>query len=621
MENSPFLENMVLLGTPQEVAADCKLLRKDENSCRALGLACRFRGLEYVKALVENGANFRYIRPEGQGGYFSIYYWLAPLEMNQTLRSAYFINSDPCFSSVIQLTNVKGAAVKTLKALPIEERAKIVKYLCENSERVQLDPGELLFYSIMSNSKKITAVLKEYGAKFSEKRTTMLTESGRSFEWQEFCNMADNIGDDEYLEIMRNIIAEIDGKKLHYTESIYWGNYNAYRNQFRLYKPEIFRFILENFDQKKMNKTQLMKGAIAENSVECLSLCAENGWLKMPRKRDEMIEFATKNQKTECAAWLLDFKNRTADLAAERAKAEKKAERELNADPNSATELKKIWNFEKREDADTMSAQDRQKAAGCRQQSDLGGTIIITRYKGKRTEIEVPAKIGKNAVTAIGEYAFSPDASRITIDQRTFRRTITKVKLPDSIQIVGKGAFCNCWGMSELNIPENVAEIGDNALCGCRGVTEFVIPESVNKLGQGMFVGCTALRSVRLPENTAEIGDYMFSNCTALEKITIPSAVVRIGKWAFNRCGSLEEIVIPEGVEEIDKQAFMNCSSLKTVVLPASIRSIKNYKYRNQAPETVFHDSPNVTAVVEPKSYAEKYCQRNGINFVYKESL
>lgn len=599
MENSPFLENMVLLDTPQELAALCKLLRKDENSCRALGLACRFRGLEYVKALVENGANFKYIRPEGQGGYFSIYYWLAPLEMNQTLRSAYFINSDPCFSSVIQLTNVKGAAVKTLKALPIEERAEIVKYLCENSERVQLDPGELLFYSIMSNSKKITEVLKNLGAKFSEKRTTMLTESGRSFEWQEFCNMADNIGDDEYLEIMRNIIAEIGGKKLHYTDSIYWGNYNAYRNQFRLYKPEIFRFILENFNQKKMNKTQLMKGAIDQNSPQCLEMCAENGWLKMPRKRDEMIQYASDNDKTECTAWLLDFKNRTADLAAEREKAEKKAERELNADPNSVTELKKIWSFENRED----------------------GTLVITRYKGKRTEIEVPAKIGKNAVTAIGEFAFSPDASRITSDQRNFRRTISKVKLPDSIQIIGAAAFQDCWEMSELNIPDSVVEIGDNAFCGCRKVTEFVVPETVKKTGKGLFAGCTALRSVKLPENNAEVGDYMFSNCTALEKITIPPAVVRIGKWAFNRCSSLEEIVVPEGVTEIDRQAFMNCTSLKSVVIPASVKTIKNYKYRNNAPETVFHDSPNVTVFVEPKSYAEKYCKRNEIAFKYREDV
>lgn len=597
MEDSQILAEAVLTKSPAEADERYKRFGYVENSCRALGLACRFRGLEMVKTLVENGATFRYVRPEGQGGYFTIYYWLSPLEMTKALRTAYFINSDPCFGNSVSIQDAGGVSLRTLNVLPIEERAGIVKYLYENRERVGLDAGELLFYSIMSGSKKITDVLKQLGAGFSEKRIAMLTESGRSFEWMEFCQMMENLDDGVFIETIRDIVEGVGGKTLHFTESVYWSNYNPYRKQFRLFRPDIFKFILENFNQKKMNKTQTMKDAIEQNSVQCLKLCAENGWLKQPRKRDEMIQYATEKGMTECTAFLLEFKNRTADLVKEQANAEKKMLRELNADPNSVTELKKIWSFDNRED----------------------GSVIITRYKGKRTEIEVPAKIGKKAVTAVGEFAFSSDAPRLTVEQRNFRRTITKVKLPDSIQSIGKAAFQNCWKMSELNIPENVAEIGDNALCGCRGVTEFVIPESVKKLGHGMFVGCTALRSVKLPENTAEIGDYMFSNCTALERITIPAAVVRIGTWAFNRCGLLEEIVIPEGVEEIGKQAFMNCGSLKTVELPASVKSIKNYKYRNQAPETIFQDSPNVTVIVEPKSYAEKYCKRYDIKYKYRE--
>lgn len=601
MVNSETLENAVLLGTPQEAAVRCKQLGEGENSCRALGFACRFRGLEYVKALVKSGANFKYVRPNGQAGYFSVYYWLSPLEMTNALRSAYFINSDPCFSDSVSVQNARGISIQTLNVLPIEKRVEIVKYLCENSGRVQIDPGELLFYSIMSNSKKITAALKEIGAKFSEKRITMLTESGRSFEWQEFCDMADSIGDNEYIEIMRNIIAEIGGKKLHYTDSVYWGNYNPYRSRplSRLFKPEIFRFILENFNQKKMNKTQLMKGAIEQNSVQCLKLCAEQGWLKMPKKRDEMIRYAAEKGMTECTAFLLDFKNSTADLVKERENEEKKMLRELNANPNSVTELKKIWGYDERDD----------------------GTLIITRYKGKRTEIEVPAKIGKKDVTAIGEFAFSPDAPRLTTEQRDFRRTITKVKLPDSIQSIGKAAFQSCWKMSELNIPDNVVEIGTNAFSGCQKVTEFVVPDAVRKIGNGLFAGCTALRSVKLPESTDEIGEYMFSNCSALKEIKLPAALRRIGMWAFSRCVSLEELLIPDGVTEIGRQAFMLCTSLKTIVIPASVKSMKNYTYRGSAPETVFHDSLKVTVIVEPKSYAEKYCKRNEIKFKYRENL
>ena len=597
MEDSQILAEAVLTKSPAEADERYKRFGYVENSCRALGLACRFRGLEMVKTLVENGATFRYVRPEGQGGYFTIYYWLSPLEMTKALRTAYFINSDPCFGNSVSIHDAGGVSLRTLNVLPIEERAEIVKYLYENRERVGLDAGELLFYSIMSGSKKITDVLKQLGARFSEKRIAMLTESGRSFEWMEFCQMMDNLDDGVFIETIRDIVEGVGGKTLHFTESVYWSNYNPYRKQFRLFRPDIFKFILENFNQKKMNKTQTMKDAIEQNSVQCLKLCAENGWLKQPRKRDEMIQYATEKGMTECTAFLLDFKNRTADLVKEQASAEKKMLRELNADPNSVTELKKIWSFDNRED----------------------GSVIITRYKGKRTEIEVPAKIGKKAVTAVGEFAFSSDAPRLTVEQRNFRRTITKVKLPDSIQSIGKAAFQTCWKMSELNIPDSVVEIGDNAFSGCQKVTEFIVPESVEKMGNGLFAGCTALRSVKLPESTTEISDYMFANCRDLQEIKLPVAVQRIGRWAFSRCSSLEEIVVPDGVEKIDRQAFMCCGRLKTVVLPASVKSIKNYKYRNQAPETIFQDSPNVTVIVEPKSYAEKYCKRYDIKYKYRE--
>lgn len=598
MENSQILAEAVLTKSPAEVAALYKQLRYVENSCRALGLACRYRGLEMVKTLVENGAAFRYVRPEGQGGYFTIYYWLSPLEMTKALRTAYFINSDPCFSNSAIVQDARGVSLQTLNVLPIKERAEIVKYLYQNRERIGLEADRLLFYSIISNSKEITAVLKELGVKFSEKQITGLTEDGRSYEWMEFCPMMDELEDDEFLEVMGNIVEEIGGKTLHYTDSIYWGNYNTYRGQYRLFRPDIFKFVVENFDNKKMNKTQLMKGAIEQNSVPCLKLCAERGWLKQPRKRDEMIQYATELGTTECTAFLLDFKNRTADLVREQANAEKKMLRELNADPNSVTELKKIWSYEKRED----------------------GTLRITSYKGKRGEIEVPREIGKSAVTEIGAYAFSSGASRLRTEQRDFRRKeLKRIMLPDTIAVIGEGAFNSCWELEQVNIPEGVTAIGAHAFGACRSLKELNIPGSVKIIGNNAFTSCQSITGVTVPEGVAEIGDYTFSGCYALKSVKLPSTIERIGLWAFHSCKSLEEVIIPESVTEIGRQAFMQCTSLKTAVLPASVKKIKNYKYRDHAPEHIFQGLTDVTVIVEPKSYAEKYCKRYDIKYKYRE--
>lgn len=563
------LEQAVLTKSPEEISILFQQLGQVENSARALGLACRFRGLEYVRALVEGGANFTYKRPGDEGGYFTIYYWLSPLEMSGTLRIAYFLDRrDKCFKNMVTVGDRK------YNALPVEQRVEIVKYLYENREKVCLDAGELLYYAIMSGSKRIIKVLKEFGVKFSEQRITAITEDGRSYEWGEFCNMLNTLGDEAYLEVVGSVAMELGGRMLHYTDSVYWGNFNPYQKQFRMFKPEFFLFILEHFDQKKMNKTKLMKGAINQNSVECLEICAENGWLKMPRKRDEMIKYAAENGKTECSAWLLDFKNRTADFAAEREKAEKKMMRELNADPNSVTELKKIWSYEKRED----------------------GTIRITRYKGMRTEIDVPEKIGNSIVTEIGGWAFSARASRLKKEQIALRRSITRIMLPETIHTIGKCAFYDCQALVQINIPHSVTLIGEEA-----------------------FWGCHYLNAIELPEGIAEICASTFASCQSLKNVTIPKTVEIIRKRAFQGCSSLETAVILEGVVEIEQLAFLGCISLKTAVLPQSVKKIKNNTRKGQDPQTIFHDDVDVTVTVTPKSYAEKYCKRNNVRYVYKE--
>ena len=164
-----------------------------------------------------------------------------------------------------------------------------------------------------------------------------------------------------------------------------------------------------------------------------------------------MIAYANEKNAIECTAWLLDFKNRTADLADERKKAEKKIERELNANPNSAAELRKVWSFKKLEDE----------------------TLIITNYRGKQTKITVPAKIGKSAVTAIGKEAFSPFRSRVC-HGREFFRTITEITLPDGIAEIGEMAVDSCLALTTVVVPKSVSVIGKAAFANCKGLTVTV---------------------------------------------------------------------------------------------------------------------------------------------------
>lgn len=405
------LEMSVIQDPPAEVAKVCREIGEVDFTARALGLACRYRGLDMVKVLVERGATFSFdpekIKPAFRRSRLVWLDWLYGDE-NYSLG----LLSAVARRETYELNNI-GKSHCGINLVPSDERLQTLDYLLKNADKIGFKADEFLFYAYLADEREMIDFLKSKGVRASERLLKIITEGANNDDWLNYCFLTGKLTDGEFLRVMGAIIEECGGRKLHFTEKLW--EYNKSRFE----KPEFLKFLLEHFNQAKINKNKFMKNIIDRDSVECLTLCAENGWLKTSRKCDEMIQYASENNKTECTAWLLEFQNRHFDLALERAKAEKRKEREFNADPNSVAELKKIWKYEKRED----------------------GSIIITGYKGNRTEVIVPEKIGKDTVTAIGEYAFAPHALRISDEQALTRYRITKIVLPETARTIGKHAF------------------------------------------------------------------------------------------------------------------------------------------------------------------------------------
>lgn len=387
---------------------------------------------------------------------------------------------------------------------------------------------------------------------------------------------------------------ELVGEPLYNTFGEY--RYGVYKDRF--FDPVFFEALLKFFSGKQMRKQMTMKEIIDRGDIKLLELCAKYGWLKIPRIRDAMIDYANKRNSTECTAWLLEFKNRTADLAAERARAEKRMLRELNADPNSLTELKKVWRFTKLKD----------------------GTLEITSYKGRQTEVVVPEKIGGDTVASIGMAAFTGAwylTKRTAKDVCEFReKHITKITLPETITKIGEYAFYACEALEDVNIPNGVKVIENSTFRG----TNFEVlelPESVERLAD-YSLSFGGFKVVKLPRDLVKIGQEAFTVCQNIEKIEIPERIKTILHGTFWRCERLKEVVLPDGMEMIKARAFWNCPELETINPPASIKKIENFK-RGDKMHNVFADSPKLTAVVERGSYAERYCRKNEINYKYAE--
>ena len=279
------------------------------------------------------------------------------------------------------------------------------------------------------------------------------------------------------------------------------------------------------------------------------------GWLGNPKKRDELIEYARSNNRTECTVWLLDYKNRTADLAMEREKAEKKMLAELNASPNSVKMLQKIWSYKKRED----------------------GTLIITNYKGiGRTEVIVPEKIGRSTVTAIGNGAFAAASG------------------------VGAGAV--------------IMNANPDQYRSRRQITEITLPNTLKYIGTGAFTFMCALKDIHIPEGVEEIDSFAFSRCDSLTSLTIPSSVKKIGMYAFSDCKNLCSVKI-RGAVEIGAGAFHNTLKLESVELPRTVKKLLNEQTKYNVFE-VFDSYSKVVVRCPKGSCAEEYCKRLGIKVI-----
>ncbi len=564
LQKTELLEQAVVNKSPKEVKSLLKELGYMEMTARALGIACRYVGMDMVKALVEGGAKFSFPRSEEIE---RDYHCFADVRFLGWLTNYALMILDIYRGDLHGVSSIKGLSLfkqiprekGKLSVLPREERLGIVKYLYENRDIAAFDFEELLLISYFVKADEFIGVLKELGAELSQKRRDILTgKADKDESWFFFCHLVHLLKAEDTVEVLGNISKECAGEKLCCTEHFYEYNHT------KLYEPEVFAFFTEHFDLSKMNKTKIMKAVILEDRAGCLPAVEKSGLLKIPKKRDEMIAFASENGATEAAAWLLDFKNRTADFAAEQKKAEKKMMSELNARPDSVTELKKIWSYKKQED----------------------GTLIITNYKGTKTEVIVPDKIGKSEVTAIGVGAFA-----------------------------GMSGVCGGEVTTYATYEQQRAH---------REITKLVLPSSLKSVGVGAFAEMLALESIEIPAGIEELPKCAFYECISLKSVTIPGNVKSVGGYCFSRCKNLEEVRICDGVEELKECAFYNCNKLKHVEIPASVKTFETdyIGLQREIPLEVFDTHKLYRVIyVERGSAAEKYCKEKNMNYKYSEDI
>ena len=206
------------------------------------------------------------------------------------------------------------------------------------------------------------------------------------------------------------------------------------------------------------------------------------------------------------------------------------------------------------------------------------GTYAVSKGEtiGTVSNLKIPATFNEIPVTVILENAFSSCSSLI------------KVEIPDTIQLVGTGAFNGCSNLAYIDV--YVAKPGEE----CTYETFYSDDNGVlirEDMGTTWleFVPRAMKGEYAIPENVEMILPKAFY-MSKISKITIPNTINEIPEYAFYGCTSLEEIVFEgERVAPItfNKNSFYfpsYNSIIKKITFPAnisiefaSLRNILNY--------------------------------------------
>ena len=266
--------------------------------------------------------------------------------------------------------------------------------------------------------------------------------------------------------------------------------------------------------------------------------------------------------------------------------------------PNSVTNIgarafsgcKKLTNISI---GDSVTCIGRNAFDGCVGLMDGDGFVIgcnvLLVYCGSKSVVTIP-----NTVAIIGAGAFQ-DCNGII-----------SVTIGESVTNIGAYAFSACGGLTSITIPNSVLSIGDYAFRGCSelesfevasdnanyssagglllskdgstlisGVKAFVaMPESLKNIEPSAFYDCRGLASITIPNGVTNIGDEAFRGCSGLASAVIGDSVTNIGVKAFMGCTNLTNVAIPDGVVSIGPSAFYNCRGLVSVAMPSSVTSI-----------------------------------------------
>ena len=273
-------EKVVLTGTIDEIKAKYHEVGPIELAARSLGMACRFRGVEAVKTLVELGLDFCYDdSPSFRGKY----------DCGYTSAGRYQVTSDylllllddcDCQSSFgihsgykdRYSGNYTDEAFENLTIISEDERAEIIEYLYQNRKKAWFQADKLLYYSIISQSDFAIRTLKSLGVVIPKQEKEYLTKGGTGLDFQDYQKSLFRNDPKKLKKQFEYWLAELnDNEKLII--------YKTYAEEYAdvLFSPEVYSFIKDRADFSKASKKNILMKLVDNNNAAAVTVLCNDG--------------------------------------------------------------------------------------------------------------------------------------------------------------------------------------------------------------------------------------------------------------------------------------------------------------------------------------------------------
>lgn len=142
---------------------------------------------------------------------------------------------------------------------------------------------------------------------------------------------------------------------------------------------------------------------------------------------------------------------------------------------------------------------------------------------------------------------------------------------PPEFNVSGNTLIGYTGNATKISIPEGIVDIAPCAFYGNDTISEVRFPRSLRLIGEDAFSHCSKLTVLHFADGLREIGAGAFTHCTKIRELYLPKSLYKIGQECFYQCRLLQVLSLPDGLIDIPERAFFECDLLSTVVAPSKL--------------------------------------------------